>query len=120
MPSWRGWWSNGGSCGANPGSGVKTLTTILGCFPNATIRNEGTASSLGSTSGGVRLFGGCGGSAWPTFIGNFDFLTITAAGATTSFDFEGVIFPIPALSELGILALLIMLAAAGVVAVKFR
>ena len=78
-----GWWSNNGFCSANPGTGVQSIATYLGCFPNARIMD------VDATRGGVSLQAGCGGPTdWGGFIGNTDALVIGVSSSDTTFDFE--------------------------------
>jgi hypothetical protein len=81
-----GWWSVNGTAGANPGTGVKSLSTIIAAEPNATIVNSGTA-------GGVRIVAGFGAGAWDNFIGNADAFTIGISNCNTTFNFEPQIGP---------------------------
>lgn len=87
------WWSVNGTAGATPGTGVKTLATIIAAEPDATIVNG--ATSPPATKGGVRLVAGFGGPAdWGNFLGNADAFAIGVSGDTTTYDFE-LITPTP-------------------------
>jgi hypothetical protein len=77
-----GWWSLKGTNGANPGTGVKSLSDYGAGFPNAAIINSSTGA------GGFRVATGCGGGAWTNFVGNADAVIIGVNGNTTTYDFE--------------------------------
>jgi hypothetical protein len=78
-----GWWSVSGTAGANPGTDVKSLDTILASYPNAKIINSGTGL------GGLRIVTGFGAGAWEGFIGNVDCMTISVDGiGSTTFNFD--------------------------------
>ena len=73
------WWSVGGTAGATPGTGTKTLSQILAVEPDAAI-----ATST-DPKGAVRLVAGFGGpDDWGNFLGNVDAFTVN----TDTFDFE--------------------------------
>jgi hypothetical protein len=89
-----GWWSVGGSAGATPGTGVKSIDHIVAAFPDAVIVNSGTGL------GGVRLVAGFGGPAdWGNFIGNADCFDIGFLGNVETSDFEAD--PVPPADEDG-------------------
>ena len=93
---------------------LEQIGPLMEAFPDATIVNADDGA------GGVYMFAGCGSSAWPNWIGALDNLTISAGGDTTIFDFEGEPNPIPALSELGLFAFVLMLVAVAIAAMKIR
>jgi uncharacterized membrane protein len=70
------WWSD--SMGGPPP--LFTLSSYLATHPDASIVNVG--------GGGVILAAGCGGTAWTSFDGNADKLTIGVSGSDTTYDFE--------------------------------
>jgi hypothetical protein len=79
-----GWWSTSGIAGANPGTGVKSLSDYIAAQPNARIVNSATGA------GGVRLVAGFGGPTdWGNFLGNADcFRIATNGGSDITYDFE--------------------------------
>jgi hypothetical protein len=79
-----GWWSRNGLAGANPGTGVKSLSDYIAANPNARIVNAS------SGDGGVRLVAGFGGPTdWGNFNGNADCFRIAANGRSDiTYDFE--------------------------------
>ena len=81
-----GWWSVFGTAGANPGTGVKSLSDIIAAEPDATIVNSTNTS--GTVFGGVRLVAGFGAGAWDNFIGNADAFTIGVNCENTVYNFE--------------------------------
>jgi len=70
------WWSDV-SGGPPP---LFTLASYIASHPDARIVNSG--------GGGVILSTGCGGAAWPNFVGNADSLTIGVSGTNTTYNFE--------------------------------
>jgi hypothetical protein len=82
-----GWWSVDGTAGANPGTGVKSLSTIIAAQPDATIVNSSTGL------GGVRIVAGFGAGAWDNFIGNVDAFTLGIGNCDTTFNFEPQVGP---------------------------
>ncbi|HWN09270.1 MAG TPA: Calx-beta domain-containing protein [Pyrinomonadaceae bacterium] len=83
-----GWWSTGNIAGAGPGANVKTIAQYLAVQPNARILHPAAGT------GGFRIATGCGGGAWPNFIGNADNLRVGLSAANTRYDFE----PLPRLT----------------------
>lgn len=78
-----GWYANGGAfCSATPGAGVKTLAQILVCQPNATIVDPVAPVR------GIGVLTGCGGVAWPNYIGNVDNFRIATAGRSEIYNFD--------------------------------
>jgi hypothetical protein len=68
------WWAD--SSGGPPP--LFTLSSYVSTHPDARI--------IGSD--GFVLAAGCGGAAWPNFVGNADDLTVGVNGSSTTYDFE--------------------------------
>jgi hypothetical protein len=77
-----GWWSVNSTAGADPGTNVKSLAAIIAAQPNARILAPGPGT------GSFRVMGGCGGSAWTSYVGNFDGVNVGVTGTVTTYDFE--------------------------------
>ena len=77
-----GWWSVNNIAGAGPGANVKTIAQYLAVQPNARILHPAAGT------GGFRIATGCGGGAWPNFIGNADNLLVGLSAANTRYDME--------------------------------
>lgn len=74
------WWSS--TQGGPPP--LFTLASYIAAHPDATIL-AGDDSFI--------LAAGCGGAAWPNFVGSADKLTVGVAGSSTTYDFEPTIGP---------------------------
>ncbi len=77
-----GWWSVNNIAGAGPGANVKTIAQYLAVQPNARILHPAAGT------GGFRIATGCGGGAWPNFVGNVDNLLVSLSAANTRYDYE--------------------------------
>jgi len=88
-----GWWDNGGLIGG-PGTGVGSLSALLGVDPNATIENAPNLFGPGADANGVTLqFGYASPGLYNGYVDNF---TIGINGSNTTFNFDPSPTPEPA------------------------
>lgn len=91
--AWQRWNALGGQWWSNAMGGPPPLFTLAGY-----IASHPDASILAGDQSLI-LATGCGGAAWPNFVGSADALTVGVGGARTTYDFEPVIGPPTSKSE---------------------